>query len=260
MGLHKRLSTELTNWTEWDDRELQLANKFTQFHNNLKQSKMPVIAESTGGTPREQVPAGTHVARVYEIIHIGTVTDTWEGQTKTLNKVRIGFELPLETRVFKEENGEQPFVISREFTLSTHEKSTLRAFIDGLQGRKMTEQEAKAYDVTTLIGRECLISVTHTEKGEKTYANIASASPMMKGMVCPPAVNAPRLLEYDNFDWELFESLPDFLKTKISNTPEYGKVKAERVARERQVAGMTPSQPVQPLAPPKQENEDDLPF
>ena len=222
---------------------------------------MGVIAESTGGTPREQVPAGTHVARVYEVIHIGTVTDTWEGQTKQLNKVRIGFELPLETRVFKEENGEQPFVISREFTLSTHEKATLRAFIEGLTGRKMSEQEAKAYDVLTLIAKECLIAVTHTEKGDKTYANIASASPMMKGMVCPPAINKVRVLDYDNFDWELYESLPDFLKTKISNTPEYGRVKAAKVAHERSVAGITPSIPapqVQPIQPA--ESEDDLPF
>ncbi len=256
MGYHKRISTTQDTWTEWDEREKQLADKFQIYINHMN---TPIYAENNGNnTPREQVPAGSHIARCYEMIHIGTVTDQWEGQTKQMNKVRIGFELPEELRTFNSEKGEQPMVISREFTLSMHEKASLRLFLEQWRGKKFTEEEAKKFDVTQLIGVPCMLNVTHTEKQDKVYANISSVSPVHKSLVVPDAINPIRVLSYENFDWEVYESLPDFIKTKMSNTPEYGRVVSEKIAREKAVAGKTHGQPVQPMAPPV--SDDDLPF
>ena len=41
------------------------------------------------GTTREPVPAGTYPARLYKIIHFGTVPDTYMGQEKLTNKIRF---------------------------------------------------------------------------------------------------------------------------------------------------------------------------
>jgi hypothetical protein len=44
---------------------------------------------------------------------------------------------------------------------------------------------------------------------------------MPKGLVCPPQVNDTFVFDYENFDDEKFNSLPDFLKEQIVKTPEY---------------------------------------
>ena len=86
---------------------------------------------------------------------------------KQVNKVRITWELPTELKVFNPDKGEQPQAISKEFTLSMHEKSSLRAFLTSWRGKGFTEDEAKAFDVTKLLGVPCMLSIVH-EPGKKT--------------------------------------------------------------------------------------------
>src|ERR1700748_2182758 len=132
---------------------------------------MSIYATAEGGTTFEPIAAGTYVARCYSMIHIGTIMETYEGKQKLLNKVRISFELPTEKKVFQEEKGEQPFSISRDFTLSLHEKAALRKAVEGWRGKSFTEEECKKFDITKLIGVPCMVSIIHkTSKEGKTYA------------------------------------------------------------------------------------------
>jgi hypothetical protein len=141
---------------------------------------------------------------------------------KKLNKVRITWELPTETKVFKEENGEQPHVISKEFTLSMNEKATLRKFLEGWRGKSFTEKEAESFDITVLLGKPCMLSIIHKQaKNGNTYAEISSVSSVPKGMNVPDQINPSKELNYDKFDWELFETLPDFIKDKMKQTDEF---------------------------------------
>ena len=61
----------------------------------------------------EVVPAGNHVARLYEIIHIGTIPTTYKGEEKMTDKIRLTFELCDERKEFKEGEGERPSSVSR---------------------------------------------------------------------------------------------------------------------------------------------------
>jgi hypothetical protein len=70
----------------------------------------------------EPVPTGNHVARLYEIIHIGTIPTTWQGQEKMTDKIRLGFELCNETKEFKEGEGEKPFSLPRVHLLIRSER------------------------------------------------------------------------------------------------------------------------------------------
>jgi hypothetical protein len=184
---------------------------------------MAIIATNQGGSNYEPIPAGNYPARCYSMIHIGTVEDTYLGQLKRNNKVRITWELPTELKVFKEENGEQPFSISKEFTLSMHEKSNLRAFLKNWRGREFTEDEAKAFDIEKLIGVPCMLNIVHKAKKDGTghYAEISAVSTMPKGFVCPTQVNESYVFTYDNFDIMKFNALPDFLREKMSKSAEY---------------------------------------
>lgn len=182
------------------------------------------INASTNSKPRELIPAGNYLARCYQMIEIGTVKETVMGTEKVLTKVRIGWELPTELRVFHEEKGEQPLVISKEFTLSLHEKSALRIALKSWRGKDFTEDEAKGFDITKLLGVPCMINIIHNPSKSdptKIYEQISGITPVPKGMPMPPQVNPTFVLSYDNFDEAVYNSLPDFIKQKMASSLEY---------------------------------------
>ena len=186
------------------------------------------INATSNGTQRELIPAGNYIARCYQMLHIGTVQEMFQGELKTLNKVRIGWELPDEQRVFKEEKGLQPCVISKEYTLSMHEKANLRKMLASWRGSDFSQKEAESFDITKLIGVPCMLNIIHKPSAKdptKIYEEIGSVSPLPKKMVCPPQINKTSVLAYDDFNEELFNSLPDFLKTKIQSSAEYKAMK-----------------------------------
>jgi hypothetical protein len=90
------------------------------------------ITATTNSTKKnfEPIEAGSYPARCYSMIEMGTNEETYQGAAKMVNKVRITWELPTEMQVFKEERGPEPRVISKEFSLSMHEKANLRGFLE----------------------------------------------------------------------------------------------------------------------------------
>jgi hypothetical protein len=187
---------------------------------------MSINAPTKGGDKKfDPPPAGNHIARVYSIIHIGTLKGEYMGEPKETDTVRIGFELPNETKVFKEGEEPRPFVVSREYTNSMGEKANLRKLVEGIIGAGLLDKEAEFFDVTQLIGETCMLNVIHkTSKAGNEYAHILSAAPLPKGVKAPAAMNQPFILDFsDNWSEEKLESLPDFLKEKIRGTPEYVK-------------------------------------
>ena len=147
-----------------------------------------MIEATSSGSDFKPVDAGTYVARCYSMVHIGTVEQEYMGEKKDMNKVRITWELP--TELYKTEEDEKPFSVSKEFTLSMHEKANLRKFLEGWRGKGFSEDEAKKFDITKLLGVPCMISIIHkTSKQGKVYAEITSASALPKGLECPPQIN-----------------------------------------------------------------------
>lgn len=171
-----------------------------------------------------QVEPGTYVARCYSMIEIGTIETEFNGDKKMSHRVRLTWELPSETAVFHQEKGPEPFAVSKEYTLSMHEKSTLRKDLESWRGKGFTEEEAKRFDITKLLGVPCILSVIHQpgkKDPSKSYVVISSISKLMKGQTCPPQVNATQLLCFEDFNHELFEKLPEYLRDKIKSSEEY---------------------------------------
>lgn len=188
--------------------------------------------------PRELIPVGTYPARIYSFIHMGTTSYEWGGKLNTTNKFRITFELPTKQKVFKEENGLQPQVLSAEYTLSTGTKSKLSELFTNLYGREMTPEERKGWDAETLVGTPCLVSVVHEEsKSGEVYANVGTVSQPIEGMTIPAQINPSFVLNYDDkWNEEAFNKLPDFIKNKMIESLEYRKMKGI-ASDEEQFAG-----------------------
>ena len=210
--------------------------------------------------PRELIEAGNYIARCYQMIEVGTVIEDYQGKPKTLTKVRIGWELPTELKVFKEENGEQPRVISNEYTLSMADKATLRKHLEAWRGKTFSEEEAKNFDITKLLGVPCMLNIIHKaskKDASKVYEQISNVSPLMKGMVCPPSINPVFVLSFDEWDVQKFESLPDFIKDKIKTSDEY-KAMYATPSKEEQFENNSKDTPF--VETPKKENKNSEPI
>ena len=184
---------------------------------------MAIYAEKHEGE-FQQVKPGTYLARCFSMIEIGTVKEEFQGQEKSVQKVQIRWELPTEMAVFNSDKGEEPFSVSKTYTLSMHEKSNLRKDLESWRGKGFTEEEARKFDLEVLIGKPCLLSIiqqpSKTNPG-RSYTLISSIMPLMKGQECPPQINPTKILSYDNFNWDIFESLSDYTKDKIKSSTDF---------------------------------------
>jgi hypothetical protein len=185
---------------------------------------MAINAKESNFVETELVPEGNHVARCIKVIEIGTVTNDYKGEVKKQHRIVLTWELPTETRVFKEEKGEQPFVISNEYTLSLSDKATLRAHLQSWRGKAFTADELKGFDVSKLLGVPCMLNVLHkpgVADPTKKYARVQSIATLPKGFTCPNQVNPSFLFDFDSFSTEKFDSLPKFMQEKIAASDEY---------------------------------------
>lgn len=173
------------------------------------------------------VPPGSHLGRCYRIIDLGTQQSEYMGETKFLRKIMIGWEIhgeaedgtPLTT-----ERGE-PMAIFKNYTLSWGDKATLRKDLQSWRGKPWTDQEANRFDLKTVLGVWCMLSVIHRPgKNGKTYANVETVSPvpaMIRQHGLPEGFNELQLFRLAEPDWELYETFGRGLKAKIELSPEY---------------------------------------
>lgn len=191
---------------------------------------MPITAQNSGKT-FELVPAGNHIARCFQMIEIGTVRSEYQGKVKNLPKVRISWELPNEKKVFDPAKGEQPFSISKEYTVALGDTANLRKDLESWRGKAFTDEEVKAFDITKLLGVPCMLNVIHKKSATSgnNYSMISGITPLPKGgdgkpMQCPPQVNPTFVLSYDDKDWDKkFATLSKYIREQIEGTPEFQK-------------------------------------
>jgi len=167
---------------------------------------------------KELIPQGSYSARIYEIIELGTI-EGYKG--KQQRKVRITFELPTEKKVFKSENGEQPLVISKEYTVSSHEKSGMRELVEACIAIGLFQGEADTFDIKQLMGETCLVSIKHKEGEKGKFQYVDSTSALPKGLKVEKAINKTRTYEIDTHDKDVFSALPQFVQDKITSSEEY---------------------------------------
>ena len=187
---------------------------------------MALTASDTGGGNFKRVPAGAHIARCFSLIDCGTQTTNGQYGVTTNRKIRLAWEIFGEDEnnepLVIEYNGEvKPMTINKTYTLSLGEKASLRKDLSALRGRDFTEEELKGFDLKTIVGAYCMINVTVTESGGKTYSNVAGISPLHKSMTKPAAVHQNQIFDLDDIDLFLFESFHEKLQDYIKQSPEW---------------------------------------
>lgn len=187
-----------------------------------------------GGSEKELCPAGPTPARLTRVVDLGKHTsdqykDKKTGEWKASKLLYLAFELP--KHLLKEGNfAGKPFLISTPpfFTNTRGELSNLRKMLDGWVG-PLDDDKAWAFDLSKLLGTACYLNVVHnvSKKDGKTYANIGGIMPLPEGMECAPQDGETVLFDLDEFDAEVFDSLPDWQKEKIGSSNDFAKSTGE---------------------------------
>lgn len=189
---------------------------------------MGFIASDSGGGNFKRVPAGAYIGRCYSLIDLGTQLSSGQYGDKMQHKLRIGWEL-----FGEDENGnpltvdvdgkEMPMTISKSYTVSLHEKAGLRKDLAAWRGKDFTDEEAKAFDVSKLIGAYCMVNVTTSESNGKTYSNVAGLTPLPGALknAKPAPVHDAQVFDLDNPDMKVFAAFHEKLQEAIKRSPEW---------------------------------------
>ena len=124
-----------------------------------------MIISDNGGTSFEQPPTGSHAARCISIIDLGTQRSTYEGEVQIKHQVIVRWELANELLTIGDFAG-KPFTVSKFYTASLHEKAGLRKDLASWRGRDFTAEELKGFDMKSILGKPCMLSVGLSEKGK----------------------------------------------------------------------------------------------
>jgi len=201
-----------------------------------------------GGGDFEPAPEGLHPAVCVAVIDLGTqerINSFKGGITEKRREIMIRWELDTETPMA---DG-RPFIISRRYPFSMHEKAKLREHLEGWRGKKFVETDfgPGGFTLDKLLAVGCQLQVVHSERDGKTYANVENVVKLGRGMASPGPSVEPFLLSLDphEFDRDLFEGLSEYLKQLIAKSPEYQALTAPKP----QTVRVVPAQAQPPAKP-----------
>lgn len=163
-------------------------------------------------------PEGNHVAICNAVVDFGMQPGSGM-YPDPKPQVYLRFELPTETIKYTRDGKDQegPMAIGGTYTASMGEKANLRKLVESWFGKKFANDTAAAdFDLQQLLGRKCLLNVVHKVGKQKTYANIANATPIPKGMKADyKQANESLYFSLDAPDDEAFQKLPEWMRKKI---------------------------------------------
>ena len=200
-----------------EHRKQKEANNNTETNNS---NNMGITAKQSEKQEREYTPApqGNHIAICYQIIEIGTEKKMTAQGLKEQKKVRLTWELTNELMA----DG-KPYSVGADYTLSMYKSAILRRDVENWIGKKFTDEEAEVYDISKLINQPCMLNVVHnvSAKNGKTYANVSGVTPLAKGVPKPTQIDPGFVFSFDPWDDKKFASLPEWIKKRIEQTPEF---------------------------------------
>lgn len=175
--------------------------------------------------PTSLSPEGYHKARCIGIIQIGTIY--FPSHNKWKDTIRLEFELPEELKIYEASKGEQPKILTREYTKSLYGKSHLKSHLITWFGEEFVRQTEANFDLNLLLGEAALIRTSHQRsQGGRWFDQIDEIHAIRPGDEMPPRINQVRtlVLTHNEFDDKLFNSLPQFLRNKIAGSQEFQKM------------------------------------
>lgn len=216
---------------------------------------MKMKASAGKGGDFERPEPGNQAAVLVAIVDLGTHRENFQGNEYDAHKVYFVWELTTQQMTGSQHN----HVVGLQYSLSFGEKSNLRKLVSAWRGKPVADGEE--FDLSKLLGAKCLLNVQPVEGKSYVKLDPVCATPLPKGMECPPAKRKPVMWEIDDNDQlpEHLDWLPfiygESVQDKIQRSKEWvEKLKAKAAANGN---GGNGKAAVDPLA---DETEEEAPF
>lgn len=185
---------------------------------------MPKVVNYTEGKGGNffTAPVGSHPAIIVWVAELWTAMSNYGKDDREQDLLRIFFEIEADVDVAQDWEDEKiearVFVVEQNYTCVISSKSNLGKMISGVYGRQ--PKEIKGFALDHLLGRKCVINVTHNDSG---YAKIDSVSTETKKMKYHEQEKESFYfgLNEEEFDLEKFEGFAPFVKERIEISKEY---------------------------------------
>lgn len=132
---------------------------------------MPLIVKA----PEAQfktAPEGTYTAVCVDVVDLGMVESQWGAK----HRCRLVWELD----ELDPDTG-APFMVRQDYTFTLSEKANLYRDLVAWRGRAFTPEELRGFDLESIIGKSCMLQVSHNigSKGG-TFANVSAVTALPK--------------------------------------------------------------------------------
>ena len=176
---------------------------------------MGLVAKEGGGN-RELLPAEMLQAVCYGVIDLGTQETSYGNKQKAC----VLFEIP-SLRFETEDGKDLPKGKNKWYAVSLHEKSNMGKDLASWRGKPFTAEEKKGFDVSALIGANCLVQIVHETGNDGVVRdNIKTITPLMQGMTKLEPENA--VINYSISDNGFnFDGIPEWAEKIIKESLEY---------------------------------------
>ena len=181
-------------------------------------------ANSSTFTP---APTGMHLGRCFRVVDLGTQKSTYKGTDKFQRKVLIQFEIHSEDaqgNPLLTDKGE-PMSISKRYTLSLYENSSLSKDLESWRGSAFTADERRGFDLEKLLGVWAMLNITKSIGNDsKEYTNIETINPVpmqIKKAGLPDPHNDTMIYSIQNSDEDTFNKLSEGVRKTVEASPEF---------------------------------------
>jgi hypothetical protein len=171
------------------------------------------------------------------IAEVGTHSVTNSYGTKDKYQVVLSFDFP-DHRIDIEKDGETknlPRRKSKKVTFSYHEKSTLGLWLSGWNG----ERPANDFDLSSMLGKNCMVTIVHSDWEGSTYDNIQAITALPARMEGVKAENTPVSFSFSENGVNIPDGIPEWIQNLIKESKEWGfvqdageKLAGRRICRE----------------------------
>lgn len=144
---------------------------------------MALIAKSSGGS-YEPAPTGVIQAVCALVEDIGTHEGSYQGKPISRHQCIICWEI--DALMSQGEYEGKRFMVSKFYTVSLHEKSSLRKDLESWRGKAFNDEELAGFDVEKLIGVNCMLNIVEYKKLDGSSGQKISA-------IMPKIKNLPQM-------------------------------------------------------------------
>ncbi len=188
---------------------------------------MSLKIKKKSGSSVPPMEAGTYPAVCVGIVDLGEqYSETFK---KYSDKLLIIWEIPSQT--IEIDGEDKPRWLSKDFSASLHEKSGLHKMLVSWRGKAFTDKELTEdengfvqFSVLDMLGTGCFLQVIVEEKESGSYNRITSVISLPAGMPTPTTETPLIAFDIDNWDDEVFKSLPEWIQERIKKSTQYQKL------------------------------------